>query len=103
VAHFPAAIPAEATGVQIRATGVDGWFPSPDYSLTVRMVLPLDRAVAISTDAAARQVPARWSDTGTAPPGSTRYVLVNPGLTTSWGGVTVNPATGEVIYWCEKF
>lgn len=68
--------------------------------MTVRMILPLARAAAIAKQAAAAQIPApfKFDSVSLHPPGSTAYLLANPDGG-NIAGVTVNPTTGEVIYW----
>jgi hypothetical protein len=115
--HMPATLPAGATGVRIYAPGALGSLMSmPDKRVEVRMVLTPAAAAAIAASATARghtyptndpkwnEVPdylrtAHDQDFSTPLPAGF-ISFTNGRLKESFvGGITVNPTTGEVIYW----
>ena len=117
-AGLPTAIPPGVTGVRLRAFGPrEGLLPAPDWNMELRYVTtPADAAQveagAIVTDAALKDsVNFSWrgvenglstaDDQNSATPlpaGFKSYLLANPSET-NMTGVSVNAATGEVIYW----
>jgi hypothetical protein len=117
MAHMPATLPAGATSVRIYAPGALGTLmPIPDQRVEVRMVLTPAAAAAIAASATTRG--------HTYPTNDPKWDGVPEGLRTAddqdfdtpmpsgfvsftngrlhdrfVGGITVNPTTGEVIYW----
>lgn len=119
--HMPATLPAGATGVRIYAPGALGsLMPMPDRFVEVRMVLNPAAAAAIAASSTARGhtypiADPKWDgiadslrtahDLDSTTPLPAGFVsFTNGRLRESFvGGITVNPATGEVIYWaCDR-
>lgn len=115
--HMPATLPAGATGVRIYAPGALGsLMPIPDKRVEVRMVLTPAAAAALAASATARghtypTNDARWDGVpeGLRTADDQDFETPLPPVFVSFtngrlherfvGGITVNPATGEVIYW----
>lgn len=110
-AHFPAMIPAHATGVRIFYP-VGGFPPPQDRYLELRLMLPPSEALFIADrmKAAAQSIvdPETNSsllsidDMNMSTPltaGFQRFVLIST-VSGDTAGATINTTTGEVVYWC---
>jgi hypothetical protein len=119
-AGLPANIPASVTGVRVYAQGPHERLPAPDWNMELRYITT--PAAAAQLVAASKAVDASlkssvtfgWSGvpdglqtaddqeaTTPLPPGFQSFLLANPdGINIT--GVTINAATGEVIYWIRE-
>lgn len=113
-AHFPRTIPPNATDIRITAHGPYGWFPAQDFMIDVRYILPPAAAEQVRAQAEKAAITADPKTHGTNPASSAdqfirkhggspaefkSYLLVIPNGGMNAGGVSINTATGEVIYW----
>lgn len=104
VGHMPAAIPPGATGVRIYAPGVYGLLPSPDQAAAVaaaagKRAIPATEA-SVSFTPHLTTTEDRASRAGVSSPLSHYLLSEAPGALT---GVSISPATGEVVYWFYEF
>lgn len=110
--HFPKNIPAEATGIRIRASGVFMPIPTLDDFIELRFVLPPASAAALEQELADTAMGVDSANTDcyllrTIATGASRPPFL-PGFKTyrfcppnsvNLLMVTINATTGEVVYW----
>ncbi|MBL8877196.1 MAG: hypothetical protein JNM86_15495 [Phycisphaerae bacterium] len=112
--HFPRTIPANATDVRITAFGPYGAFPAQDFMIDLRYILPIADAKLVLAQAEKTAITADPTTHGANqatgadqfiqkhggnPADFQSHLLVIPNGGMNAGGISVNAATGEVIYW----
>lgn len=112
MAHFPASIPPEATGIRFVADGFFESFPAPDKVVELRYVLPPSSVGALSDSVKQRALRSTTGDgigyglrtpddqdsSTPLPLGFTCYNF-NSELTGPERVIAINPTTGEVIFY----
>lgn len=117
---FPAALPSDASNVVIYApAAAPSILPAPDQYVEVCFVLPPAQAAAL-LDASRQNAPgspaaSEFSNltsglqtaddraSSTPLPAAFQHVLLRNPSGMNVGGVSINPDTGEVVYWIFEF